>query len=643
MINKQPGIFVRLGNLIIIQVLFIFGALGLILFSPNPGPDLTDKQAEFERRLAVIGELIGETDENQTFTSDYLRPLLGDESTVEYAALVSFDSTNSSRVLATYQLPMQSTKAVDDGDRFNDVCDPSLLRHTASQAPGHVHRTGIGSRSTVYYLRVDRNLASPMVLVTAVNHGLLVSPISTVLNAVLLLFLASTLISLLLVYLLSKRFSQPLDRLIRGLEKTTQGELYYMIEAEGDLEFRRLVTAFNRMTQTLWDNQRELKSYNIRLKRSNVSILETQLFLATLIDSTPLAVVVTNDGGQVMLFNRAASSMFGYDADEVVGNSTTMLFSEGPDDRSAQQHPEQPQHAETICRRRDGEHFPAYVVSRRLMASTDRYGANLIIIRDISESRNFQNMMVRLDRYYTRGEMAGDIAHEINNYLAVLMGNLELLPMLLAKGNTERIESKLDVMKTTVERIARFANGLMDAPHEGTRLEATSMNQMVENIIAFLKPQNKFDSIRLRARLSDKVTMVHIDPGQIQQLLVNLIYNAGEALRNNPAPKEIMVETSLVDGVVPMVQVEVRDNGPGVPEKHVPDLFGRRFTTKRKGHGIGLITCRKILENHGGSLQYRYDNGALFYFRLPVNPSDIASPSVGSPDVAETPVPVIAH
>jgi signal transduction histidine kinase len=239
-------------------------------------------------------------------------------------------------------------------------------------------------------------------------------------------------------------------------------------------------------------------------------------------------------------------------------------------------------------------------------------------------------MMVRLDRYCTRGEMAGDIAHEINNYLAVMMGNLELLPMLLAKGEDDRIESKLEVMKTTVDRIARFANGLMDTPHEDTRLESASMNQVVENIIAFLKPQNKFDSIKLTAELSNRVTMVHIDPGQIQQLLVNLVYNAADALRARPDSRRITVATSLIDyDGTPEVQVEVRDNGPGVSEHHVPTLFSERFTTKRKGHGIGLITCRKIVENHGGTIHYRHENGAVFYFRIPVQPAeDVTEPSL---------------
>jgi PAS domain S-box-containing protein len=435
--------------------------------------------------------------------------------------------------------------------------------------------------------------------------------------AVLVLFLASTLISLLTVYWLSKRFREPLDRLIRGIEKTSEGELYYSIEADSDEEMDRLTGAFNRMTQRLWDNQKELKRINSQLKESNESIKESQVFLAALIDNSPLSIVVTNPQNAVLIYNRAAAEVFAFSRDEVIGRSAEMLFAEMPANILPAE--DDPPGREAICLRKGGEHFPAYVAACRVVAEGGRLDARLYIIRDISESQSFQDMMIRLDRYYTRGEMAGDIAHEINNYLAVLMGNLELLPIFLRKAETEKIDKKLEVMKTTVDRIARFANGLMDTPHDEAKFETASVNQLVENIIAFLKPQNRFDSISIGTELSTDITLLDLDPGQIQQLLVNLIYNASEVLLQQEGEKRVTVRTSRVtaDGRN-WAQVEVKDNGPGVPAAKEADLFKTRFTTKRKGHGIGLITCRKIVENHGGEIGYRFDNGAVFYFRIPV-------------------------
>jgi len=209
----------------------------------------------------------------------------------------------------------------------------------------------------------------------------------------------------------------------------------------------------------------------------------------------------------------------------------------------------------------------------------------------------------------------------------VLMGNLELMPILLRKGNTEKIDKKLDVMKVTVDRIARFANGLMDTPQDELHYEPSSLNQVVENIIAFLKPQNRFDSVRIVTELSPDVPVLQLDQGQIQQLLVNLVYNASDATDSLEGDRVIRVETSIVEQEgESYVRLAVRDNGPGVSEDKAGMLFNDRFTTKRKGHGIGLITCRKIVENHGGKMEYQFNEGAEFSFVIPTQRPEKAEP-----------------
>jgi C4-dicarboxylate-specific signal transduction histidine kinase len=278
---------------------------------------------------------------------------------------------------------------------------------------------------------------------------------------------------------------------------------------------------------------------------------------------------------------------------------------------------------EVIARRSDGDLFPAYVAAAGIATQDGRRGATLYMCRDISESKRFQDMMIRLDRYYTRGQMAGDIAHEINNYLAVLMGNLELLPLLLKKGNSEKVDKKLTVMIDTVDKIARFANGLMDVPQEEVRLEQSSLNQIVENVVAFLKPQNRFDTVDITTNLSTDIPLLLLDQGQIQQLLVNLIYNASDAVSGKEKNERRIVISTLVsrDSDGEWACVEVRDNGPGVVPEREEALFKERFTTKRKGHGIGLITCRKIVENHRGSVRYRSDSGSVFTACFPTRPA----------------------
>jgi C4-dicarboxylate-specific signal transduction histidine kinase len=137
-------------------------------------------------------------------------------------------------------------------------------------------------------------------------------------------------------------------------------------------------------------------------------------------------------------------------------------------------------------------------------------------------------------------------------------------------------------------------------------------------VIGFLKPQNKFDTVEVTAELSDDVPIAHVDSGQIQQLLINLIYNAAEALADRPDNRNIWVATepAEIDGGRG-VRITVRDNGAGVARDKESLLFNTRFTTKRRGHGIGLMTCRKIVDNHGGSISYTFRDGAVFSTLLP--------------------------
>ncbi|MEW5995032.1 MAG: ATP-binding protein, partial [Candidatus Zixiibacteriota bacterium] len=332
-------------------------------------------------------------------------------------------------------------------------------------------------------------------------------------------------------------------------------------------------------------------------------------------------VVVADCHRQIMIFNRQAAEVFGCNSSDMIGRPIDEIFAPGSREICTSTETTSSSNREVLCRRFDGAIFPAYLIMSPVITRAGQTGACLLLIRDISESRSFQEMMIRLDRYYTRGEMAAAVAHEMNNYLAVLSGNTELLPMYLKKGDVDRSLEKLDVMKRTLDKIARFANGLMDTDPDELILEQADVNQIVENTLAFLKPQNKFDRVTICTHLSPQACLATIDMGQMQQLLVNLVYNAADALEEVPENRTIRIATSLVeDASKRLVQIEVRDNGPGVPEDRQDLLFAKRFTTKRRGHGLGLITCRKIVEQHHGRITYNYDGGAVFTVTIPVSP-----------------------
>jgi len=635
----SPGFFARLSNIIIIQVLFVFAAVALLIFFPGRQSPIDTDPTLQESKLQVIAEktssLLGgqasptENLLHNEIVQPSLFPLFLEEEAITQAEIFVPVGDQGFVPIFTFERPGQSRGEEFSDHRLSNIADAGIIRLGLEQPEALPISSICGAKHQVHYYPFQLSTDRPAVLVAVTEHNLVISDRSRLKYALFVLFLCSALVSLLTVYLISNRFKGPLNRLIHGFEKTAEGELFYLFEAHGDVELKKLAAAFNRMSEALWRNHKKLKRSNYNLAKANRASLESQLFLATLIDSSPSCVVTADSQGRIMIFNRKASEVFGYDKEETVGKNVDKLLTNAVRESQLYQPPGTGQSGvEVLCRRRDGSTFPAYLIVSPIMTKEGSITAYLYIIRDISESRSFQQMMVRLDRYYTRGEMAGQVAHEINNYLAVLSGNIELLPLVWGKGDQDKFHHRLEVMKQTVDKIARFSNGLMETDPDRTAFEPTDINQLVENTVAFLKPQNRFDNVEITTTLSPHLSLVEIDVAQIQQLLVNLLYNAVEALQDRLGQKKIWITTSVAgEGSAKSVQIEIRDNGPGVAEDKKEQLFTKRFTTKRKGHGIGLITCRKIIEAHNGRITYRKEEGATFSFDVPIKRQGVTDSS----------------
>ncbi len=638
----RPSFLVRLSNLIVVQSLFVFAALALIFLWPrSENVSEGDPRVVQQAMANLSAQLTGQPDPgslDSTATQGDIQLNEGEQ--LRSAGLFVYGADSALTCIATITGSNHREYMPGASENVAASADLGLVRAVMDQQPGFFISTLHDAGSSLHYYRtIDKN-SYPAVAVAIVRHQLFISQRPELVHALFLLFLVSILISLLTVYFIRKRFREPLNRLQRGLDSTAVGDRFYMVEPSHDEELGALAASFNRMNEALWNSRLSLDAFNQRLQKISVSLMETQGFLATLIESSPDAVLVTSPEGEVIICNRQAATTFGADSSELLGKPICSLFARS----SAQQDcpvvsSDEGASFESICSRADGHLLPVFVVLRPVRDKNGNIGAFLYILRDISESRNYQEMMIRIDRYYTRGEMAGDIAHEINNYLAVLSGNLELLPILQRKGDQEKITKKFDLMRGTVEKIAGFCDGLMDSGREELSIEPTDINQAVQNVLAFLKPQNKFDTITISTNLSSEVPLVEADPGQVQQLLVNTIYNAAEALSAVEDPRTIDIVTSVVASSKPnRVIITIADNGPGVVADRVDWLFVRRFTTKPKGHGIGLVTCKRIIDAHFGTISYRYDHGAAFQIELPVKHPVAVCPSTTAVPGQEAPV-----
>jgi signal transduction histidine kinase len=226
--------------------------------------------------------------------------------------------------------------------------------------------------------------------------------------------------------------------------------------------------------------------------------------------------------------------------------------------------------------------------------------------------------LISTERMAAKGEMAAEIAHELGNYLAILSGRAQLLQAKAMRAQDAAMARDAQVIRDQVQNMSVLTKGLLEFSHKEVRLQETDLNELTRKTVEFLKPQNRFDNMDIQLDLDEGVGTWSVDAGQIQQVLINLIKNAADAiLEDGRQQGTIRVVTRREpDGSVLLV---VEDDGPGVPPELRDRVFEPSFTTKKDGHGFGLSTCYRILENHGGRIWVEASplGGARFVLLLP--------------------------
>ncbi len=632
----RPGFLARLGLLLVSQVIFLFAALALVLFVPEERAEFSIQAKQVDGLFGQIERIMGDSSSAMPAAgveqqlAERLNTLVASASQLSTLAVIQVSPIT--RRLYAWQSPEHASKLFTHESEMDSSQIASLVELMTNMPHGYRLRLNEHELHPLYLQRVDSKALGKVVIAGAGVSDRVASSKSTFWKTLPLLFLASTLISLLIVYLLWKRYQKPLTELAHVVETTAGTEPGHNRRAAAEEEeIARLTDGFERLADSRERDLRAIREADQRFEEAHDALVESRMFLQAIIDRSPSGMVVTDSVGNVVIFNRAAAESFGYQENEVLGQPVTRLFAPPAqmNDRASAAG------FEVVCWRKDRESFPAFVVSAEIGAEDSQSRSRIYILRDIADSRSYQDMMVRLDRNVTRGAMAADIGHEINNFLAVLLGNLELLPRSIAKGDEPGIKKKLDTMKTNVDKIARFADGLMvDSSHEELQCTSMSLNQIVENVIAFLRDQNRFDGVDWVVQLRPDLPMAEIDDARVQQVLVNLLYNAAESLGDVEGNHVITVATkpSTRDGAT-VVHLDVIDNGPGVQRDKESLLFQSRFTTKKKGHGFGLMTCGRIVAQHRGRIGYMYENGAHFWFEMPLvqSPAATASPAMAVP------------
>jgi len=356
--------------------------------------------------------------------------------------------------------------------------------------------------------------------------------------------------------------------------------------------------------------------------------------LQSILDTVPDATIVIDTAGIIVSFNAAAVRQFGYATEEAVGHNVSMLMPEPYHDRHDHYLARYLRTGEkriigldrvVLGRRKDASTFPMTLAVGEMQSDGKTYFTGFI--RDLSEREESQarlaeaqGELARLARFNELGEMASTLAHELNQPLSAIANYVQGCIRTLDRLDTEpanRMRAALTDAARQALRAGDIIRHLREfVTHGATERHPENIRRLIEDALPLALLGARERGIRTSFDFSQTAGWVLVDGVQIQQVLINLMRNAMEAMQDS-ATKNLVV--TVCDTAEHMLMVTVADSGPGIPLDIAAQLFQPFVTTKPGGMGIGLSISRRIIESHGGTIEMQPGQpaGARFSFTLP--------------------------
>jgi len=370
----------------------------------------------------------------------------------------------------------------------------------------------------------------------------------------------------------------------------------------------------------------DLEQKNAELESANDDLTRAKNFRDKIIDNAPFFMIITDDSGNIVLINESAEKIFGRSFKEVESKPISEMIltireQDVFDEINVSLSNSGVWRGELIIRRSDSSQtiIDLTVVNVGGDNIESESPSVLYMGNDITEEKHMQRQAFQLERMATRGEMAAEIAHELNNYLSIVSGNLELLGMDIGRGKFDKVEKKTTAMKNGLVRITKFVEGLMSVARPETRMEIFDIHQFIDSELFFLKPQPKFKEIDFISRWGNDIPAIEADRGQLQQVLFNLLNNAADALAEIPPGKRRVTISTMYSDSEDIIRLTISDNGCGMSVENYGRVFRQHFSTKKTGHGFGLLAVKRAIKSHGGKISASPgpEGGASFTIELP--------------------------
>ena len=346
-------------------------------------------------------------------------------------------------------------------------------------------------------------------------------------------------------------------------------------------------------------------------------------------------IAVVGPGGDVLRANRALAALADLPEREIVGrNFGELLFGASDAIAGLIEAAYRGERTAPLVIRPEQSHRVLRLNAAPLSGA--QRGSVVILVEDVTEQRILEAQIIQSDKMASIGQLVSGVAHELNNPLTSIAGLAELL--LERPSQAEFPREHLRVIHDQAARAGRIVRNLLTFARKGVpEKTAVDLNDVVVRTSLLIVYELQLHGIELESELSAETPIVLGDRYELQQVLLNLVTNAVQAVSGlEPGkPRRITLSTTRSGGEVVL---RVGDNGPGVPKDVVPYLFTPFFTTKAPGEGtgLGLSLSYGLVKAHEGVLEYEAlpHGGAEFRVTLPLFESDVASPIMASPEPA---------
>jgi len=398
-------------------------------------------------------------------------------------------------------------------------------------------------------------------------------------------------------YIVAGYFTKPIQAILGTVNDVSDGHFDRRLEVSSRDELGQLAGRINAMTRNLGTYTSQLK----QMVDENQSVKE---YLESVINQTADAIHTTDTYERVISVNKAFEQLYGWKAHEVVGRKLALVPPAKEEEekkrirrlRAGERLPP----VETVRLRKDGSTIEVSISTSLVRDENGEVTSMISVSRDVTERNRIEELLRRSEKLNTVGQLAAGVAHEIRNPLTTLRGFLQLQQQ-THQANPDHI----DLMLSELDRINLIVSEfLILAKPQAINFQERDVGIIMGDVISFLDSQAHLYGIEFKLDFIEEPTFVHCEENQLKQVFINLLKNAIEAM-----PEGGNIWIRLTRPQVEQIQIDIRDEGQGIPEDMMPHLGEPFITNKETGTGLGLMVSQRIIQGHRGTMEIESEVG----------------------------------